>query len=480
MPSIKKALFFSFANNYLSLVINFISVLVIARLLTPGEIGTFSIAAAFFGITHMLRDFGISNYIVQEKELTKEKLAAAFTLSLGLCYSLAGVFFVFSHQIADFFNEPATADVFNLLAINLLLIPFGTLTLSLLKRDLHFDKLTIINTCSNLVNAATAISLAVHGYSVLSLAFASLAGTITTVAVAQFFRPPELPKLPGLSKLRTVYRFGWKMSLSNVFTYLENASPDLIIGKLLGPTSVAFFNRASATTTLFSKLISAGLNPFLQSYLSQLNREGKNTQVAFKKATEYTILLAWPFFGFIAFNPVQIITVLYGEQWLPAVPFVWVFALGYSFLLLTSNLEIYLTSVGKAKELLRITAILTLVKIGILTSFSFVSLSAAVYSTLLLIPIRWFIYTASIHQHIGIKTKDYLIFAKLPFLITLLIGLASMAFNYVSLHLFTGDISIYIDLIVRLIGTGIIWLACLYIFRHPLLCEAYSVFRKAK
>ena len=55
----------------------FLVSLVLARLLTPAEVGIFSMTAVLIGIAHVFRDFGVSAYLLQEKDLTPEKIRSA-------------------------------------------------------------------------------------------------------------------------------------------------------------------------------------------------------------------------------------------------------------------------------------------------------------------------------------------------------------------------------------------------------------------
>ena len=77
MASVRASLLFSFADRYGNLVINIISTVALARLLSPVETGLYSIAAGLINIAQSFREFGISTYILQERDLTREKLASA-------------------------------------------------------------------------------------------------------------------------------------------------------------------------------------------------------------------------------------------------------------------------------------------------------------------------------------------------------------------------------------------------------------------
>ena len=80
MKTFKLSLGWSFGSTYFNQMIRFISVIWVARLLTPDEIGVFSIALAGFGFLQVFRDFGIGTYLVQHKQLNKAVVASALSV----------------------------------------------------------------------------------------------------------------------------------------------------------------------------------------------------------------------------------------------------------------------------------------------------------------------------------------------------------------------------------------------------------------
>jgi O-antigen/teichoic acid export membrane protein len=83
VPNIRRSLFLSFAQNYTGMLITIPSIMILARFLTPAETGIFSVAMAVTNLTHVLRDFGVGGYLIQEREITREKIRAAFTIALS-------------------------------------------------------------------------------------------------------------------------------------------------------------------------------------------------------------------------------------------------------------------------------------------------------------------------------------------------------------------------------------------------------------
>ncbi|MEM7469266.1 MAG: oligosaccharide flippase family protein, partial [Pseudomonadota bacterium] len=176
--NVSRSLFLSFLQRYLVGGLQFISVVVLARLLTPEEIGIYTIGAALMSIAQMFRDFGVGQYLVQEKSLSKEKVANAFGLTILLAWSIGLLVFFGAETIARYYNEPLLSAVIHVTAFNFFVIPFGSMTTPLLKRGMAFGGLLKLGVAVALASTTTVLVLAFLGYGVMSLAWASLCGSV--------------------------------------------------------------------------------------------------------------------------------------------------------------------------------------------------------------------------------------------------------------------------------------------------------------
>jgi len=111
-------------------------------------------------ISHTLRDFGVSNYLIQEKELTRDRLRTAQGLTVAVGWFLAIALFVLSAPLAGFYGEPGVEAVLGLLSVNFLVLPFGSVTAALLRRKMRFGILLRANLASAFAQSAVSIWLA--------------------------------------------------------------------------------------------------------------------------------------------------------------------------------------------------------------------------------------------------------------------------------------------------------------------------------
>ncbi len=322
MSTVRKSLVLSLGQNYISVAIQFVVSVVIARLLTPSEMGVFSVAMVIIGFAQTLRDFGVSSYVIQEKELTLDKIRAAFALTLITAWTMALVILMTSDFAASFYKEPGIRSVMRILAFNFALIPFGTIAVAYMHREMNFAHPALIRVLSNLAGGITTLVLAYRGFSYLSMAWGSVAGTVCNVILAQVWRPRHLPFLPGFKEIRPAFKFGL---MSNIFMLLIDAMrgvPDMVIGRTSGMAMVGYFGRGTGLITLFEKLVMSSLWNVAMPHFAQRARQGAALKEEFLHSSRYVTAVAWPFFINLALLAHPVVYVLYGAQWESSVPLV--------------------------------------------------------------------------------------------------------------------------------------------------------------
>jgi O-antigen/teichoic acid export membrane protein len=105
---------------------------------------------------------------------------------------------VFADWAGRFYAEPGVTLTMQVLALNFVIIPFGSVTMALLVRNMDFAKTLQINLACCVVQNATAIRLAWAGFGFISLAWGAVASTLLSSVVLLWFRFPGQSWLPGL------------------------------------------------------------------------------------------------------------------------------------------------------------------------------------------------------------------------------------------------------------------------------------------
>lgn len=347
MVNLRRSLVITFLSSSGATLLQFVASIVLARLLSPQEIGVFSITVVFVNIAHIFRDFGVTTYLQSEAELTPEKIRAAIGLLVTTSWFIAITLFGASDFIAVWFKEPAIAPVMRVLALGFLFIPFGSVTHALLTREFAADKQALVTIAGTTSFAVSCVGLAYLGFGTMSLAWGNFINIIVCAIAYVPLRPPGTPWLPSFRNWGRVFHFGMGSLISNTASAVNNAIPDLLLAKLAGARQVGLFSRANSTVTIFGYVAGATVNYGAISYVSQAHHRGESLTPLLNKAVAMLTGLGWPVLGVTAVLGKEIVTALYGDKWLDCVVAIPALTVSAAISMLFNYTPAALTAIGR-------------------------------------------------------------------------------------------------------------------------------------
>lgn len=460
MSTPRKALVYSALERYGLLLLAVISGMVLARLLTPAETGVYSVAAVLLGIAQVLRDFGVGQYVIQAPALDTDKLRAVAAASFLFAWPLAATIGLASGAAARFYHEPRLAVLLQLLAFNFLLLPLASTTLPVLRRQMKFPAICTINLGSGIVNFACAIALAWQGAGYLSLAYASLAATATSVLLCLLFRPAQLPWLPSWKGLHEILRFGAYATGGTLIDEAGVAAPDLIIGKLIGMEGVGLFGKATGLLAVFNQAITSVVSPVIFPLFAAKQRAQQDLAAAYLLTVSFLTAFAIPFFAFLAWQALPIVRLLYGNQWDSTVILIQIMCCSSAIYSMFSMARYLFVAKGKIKEQARLDAVAVPVRVLALLAAAPFGLTGMAWAVVAGSLFRSWLTLRYLRQLAGIGLADLLVASKKSAL------LAVIAVGLPALLAPRGAGSTAVMLLAGIAGA--LWLGAIIMIRHPL------------
>ena len=322
MTTVRRALVLSMAERYVLIALGLLSNILIARLLTPEEIGLYSVSLALIGIAQVLRDFGVGSFLIQVKDLTTAHLKTAFGFSLIIGCTLFAIIFGGAQLAGDFYNDQRIIDTIRISSLNFLIIPFSTISLSLLRRQMQFNRLVSVTLGATIIGTSATLLLAYLGFGANGLAMGAVIGNIATGIGSWIARTDRELLLPGLSEWRTLLNFGARVSTTSVITTISMDINDLAIGKILGFAPVATISRGQGLMNLFHRDLMAAVRNVAYPAFAKAHRENLDLEAQHVFSVATITALAWPFYAFTSLYALDLLRLLFGPQWDAAAPLV--------------------------------------------------------------------------------------------------------------------------------------------------------------
>ena len=347
MADLRRSLVINFFSSSGATILQFIVSLVLARMLSPSEIGVYSMTIVFVNLAHVFRDFGVTNYIQREKELTPDKIRSATGVVFTTSWLIATTMFLASEWLGRWFKEPGIVPVMHVLAIGFFIIPFGSITQSLLVREFAAEKQAYVNAIGTISYCVTCLVLANQGFGSLSLAYANLANIIVCSLAYLPLRPKGLPLMPSFKHWRNVAHFGLGSLLSTLLSTINNAVPDILLGKIGSARLVGLLSRSNSTALIFTYVAGSTVSYGAVSYLAQSFHRGESLAPALSRASVLLTGVGWTALALTAVLARDIVGTLYGPDWLECVPAIPPLAMSAAVGMLFHYVPMGVTAIGR-------------------------------------------------------------------------------------------------------------------------------------
>ena len=449
-------LFWSFSDNLLQQIINFVVGIILARLLLPEEFGLIGIITVFLTISLVFVDGGFSAALINKKQTTEVDYNTVFYSNIAISALIYLVIFLSAGWVGSFFDDPRIADLLRLAGLNILLISFSSIHRTIIVRNLNFRLITVVSTIAVVISACCAVYMAYHGYGVYSLIYRILIGEVITIMLFWTVNKWRPAALFSVQSFKEMFRYGGNLFVSNLLNTLNTNIYYLIIGKFFSPVQLGYYTRAITFRDLASTNISNTIKRVSFSTLSKIT-EKKELSRKFEFFRTVTYLLISFSMLILFFCSREIILILLKEKWLPSVSILKIMSLAGVFMAVYNQNLDFLAVIGKTKRYLHIEVlgkilILPVIFAGIYYGFT-VFLAGIVLQSIVM-----FIIVSLQLEFIEIGT-----FRK-QMLLVLEFGAAIFALYMVDGYFSAAFSNIYVLAIIRILAVLILWL--LFNFRR--------------
>lgn len=293
---------------------------VMARLVTPGDYGVFAMVATLTGLIAMLKDAGLAKATVQSKTITHEDINALFWVNVGVGAALACGTAALAPALAWFYGDPRITAPVAAMGFSFFFSAFATQHTALLHRQLRFKTLESIGVASQLAGAIVMLGSAWLGAGYWSLVFNVLAmravNTVMVLAVSDW--RPSRPS--GALGAGAMLRFGRDLSGYNAVSYLQRNLDNILIGRFCSALDLGLYVKAYGLLRMPIMQIQEPISTVVVPALSRLQDDPQRYRSYFLKATMAVVFVGMPLVAFTAISSREILLILLGERWLGAVP----------------------------------------------------------------------------------------------------------------------------------------------------------------
>lgn len=341
-----------------TLFISFLSNVVLARLLTPDDYGMIGMLAIFISVSSAFVDGGFGSALIQKTTPRQQDYTTVFYWNFFLSIVLYSVLFVASPLIESFYHDiTGLSDVLRLQGLILIINSLTTVQFNILRKNMEFKLLAVINIVSATISLCFAIVLAYYGFGIWALVWQQIILSLSNVVFAWLFCRWRPFGRFSFESLKELFNFGSFIMLSSLINTIGNNINGLLIGKFFTPSVLGYFTQAKRVEDVSSLSLLTVVEQVSYPMLVEVKNDYKQMASVLAKFNSALLAITMPFLLFLFIVATPVVVLLFSDKWLPSAPILQILAVHGIFIVLQGANYNAIAAIGRSQVLFRWTVI---------------------------------------------------------------------------------------------------------------------------
>ncbi len=340
-----------------SITITFMANVVLARLLCPSDFGCIGMLMVFIGLSNTFIDGGFGSALIQKKNTTNIDYSTIFYWNICFSVVLYWVIYISAPHIANFYGLPLLASILRVEGIVLIFNALNIIQLNLLRKNLKFKKLALVEIISALLSLVLAIIAALYGLGIWSLVIQQIALSVFRTILLWLMNRWCPSLIFSLKSFRELFRFGSFMLLSNLFSTLSNEIQGLFVGRMFNPTIMGLYSQAYRLEGSMATAVSGIVDQVTYPVMSTLQDDRARLIVAIKRFIQIPAFFCSFVIGIAVVIAKPLIILIFGYKWIECVPYFQILCVASLAVCLQGAANNSIAAIGKSKIFFRWTLI---------------------------------------------------------------------------------------------------------------------------
>ncbi|QAA81304.1 lipopolysaccharide biosynthesis protein [Aequorivita sp. H23M31] len=343
---------YSFSSSIINKIIVFVGGVYLARLLTPQDYGLVAMLYIIFAVSSFFITGGLGLALIREKIITEADKSTVFYFNIIVSISLYILLWFGAPLIASFYGRQELIMLTRLMGLDLLFKSLTIVQASVLKRELKFKFLSLIEVVSGITVIGISVFLAYSGYGVIALAIKFFLGSLVS-SIMLFIVNPWIPRgFITKESFHKLFAFGSNVMLLGFVNSISKNLNQVVIGKYFSPASLGFFNQGNMLKDTATSVLNDTVMNVTFPMLAQIQDDKERLKLGYQRIIRINTFTLYPIITILIIAAEPLIIGLLGEKWRVSIVFLQILGIsGYVGHLHSINLNV-LKVYGKGKDYL--------------------------------------------------------------------------------------------------------------------------------
>lgn len=349
----KKAVAWTAIAKYTTAALQLVFAAILSRILTPEQFGIVAVIGVFIVFFQLFCDMGFGTAVIQDKELSEKQINDIFSWTIYMGIGLMLLFVSASFPISIIYEDPIYIPLGAILSISLLFNALNMIPNAVMLRQKQFKSITIRTIVSSVVSSILTIILAIKGWGVYALVLQSVFTAILVFIWNEVSVRLRFSFTPSFSAIKRIWGYSLYQFLSQLLNYFNRNLDSLLIGKFFSKSDLGQYNKSYHLMQMPIIYIPGVVGPALHPILSEHQNNPSFIYNTYIKLLKLLSLIGCFVSAWLFFTGKEIMLLLFGGQWIPAIIPFKILALSVWFQLATNTFGPIYQSIGNTKLLFK-------------------------------------------------------------------------------------------------------------------------------
>lgn len=314
----------SLAMRWSIRLIGMLSVLILARLLTPADYGVMAMATLTIGLVQVFLDASADTALLRHPSPSTEIAHSCWSIRLIQSGFIAVVVALSAPLAAAYFREPRVEWAMWVLSVGFVISGLSSMGPVLARREFDFALEVKIGVASKILSFLVTVGAALLWRNYWALVLGQLTGQIAATLLSYLWHPYRARW--STAHMRELWGFSQWLLLSGIANYIGTKLDEFIAGRVGTPQDLGRYRLASELGLMVSVELGTPLNRALLPVLSSMQSDLPRMRSALMSTVGMVNSLTLPAGIGLAMLAERVVPVMLGPQWVEAAPLLRLFA----------------------------------------------------------------------------------------------------------------------------------------------------------
>ena len=311
----KQGVVWSAVQRFSTQGIQFVTTIIMARMLTPADYGVVGMLDIFIAILSVFVDSGFINALTRKNDRTHSDICTVFFFNIIVSFIAYCILFLIAPFVASFYAIPKLKIILRILGLIVIIDSFAAVQMTLMTIKLNFKIQTYISTISLIISGTIGIILAYMDFTYWALVVQTLMYGIISTSLYWFYSTWRPSLIFSKKSFNELFSFGSKVLATSLIDSTYNNLYTLVIGKVFSASVLGNYSRANSYANLPSSNITSIMQRVTYPVLCKIQDDDETLSETYRKLIRMSAFIIFPLMTGLSALAHPLILIILGTKW---------------------------------------------------------------------------------------------------------------------------------------------------------------------